>query len=733
MQGLSKQHEKELLTGSAISAAVVEQRGYRTVTDKDDLEELGFSSVQRVVPGLLVPMYAPSGQVAVHQFKPDKPRVSRDSGKPVKYETPRGSRVRMDVPPAAAAALPDPTVPLWITEGVKKADAAVSAGLCCIAFTGVDAWRRSDEAGVSGPLPDWDRVNLTGRTVYVAFDSDAMTKDSVEGARIALTVFLVGRGAQVWWVYLPQEKNAIDNTQKKTGLDDYLADGNDVEDLLALARRPRLPFIKVNGRGLRDLTDAAVAALALVNDPAAVFRRADALLEVVEGGISELRDRRLTYRLTQATDWLNVKQTRDGDEVRVPTDPPKKVVENVSVAWEQWPFPALDRVVSSPVFSKDGELRTEPGYHPASRTLYLPPEGLHVPPVPTAPTAEDVRKAAGHLKELLQDFRFVEDADRASALALLLQPFVREMIWGQTPIFSITAAVHGTGKTALAESLLLPSLGRVDSMPEPHGDDEMRKALTTVFRAGAPVVFFDNVDRFVSYPSLASALTKETWSDRLLGGNERLHAPITCTWLMTGNNPSYSGEMARRVVSIRLGKQPDDYTFALSLPRWAKQNRGDLIWAACVLVRAWVVAGKPPPPDAVPLLRSYGPWRRVLGGVLAFHKVRGFLDNLEAVQADANTEEGALAYLCDVVVNKEDKGDEPFTASEVLHYVQDDPDAGSEILRASKAGERSNDAIRLGAWMRKQRGRTVNGYRLDRLEERSSSGQLWRFTTVDEG
>ena len=41
---------------------------------------------------------------------------------------------KLDVPPGALPLLGDPSRPLIITEGVRKADAAVSAGLCCVAL-----------------------------------------------------------------------------------------------------------------------------------------------------------------------------------------------------------------------------------------------------------------------------------------------------------------------------------------------------------------------------------------------------------------------------------------------------------------------------------------------------------------------------------------------------------------------------------------------------------------------
>ena len=57
--------------------------------------------------------------------------------RPIKYEMPKDSGIRLDCPPMCQPQLADPRVPLWITEGQKKADALASRGLCAVALLGV--------------------------------------------------------------------------------------------------------------------------------------------------------------------------------------------------------------------------------------------------------------------------------------------------------------------------------------------------------------------------------------------------------------------------------------------------------------------------------------------------------------------------------------------------------------------------------------------------------------------
>lgn len=197
---LLPQH-RELLGASLIAPEVAAARGYRSVTEKVVLERYDFGRAQRQVPALLIPVWDVSGEVVLHQARPDEPRI-RD-GKAIKYETPAGSRMALDVPPMVRERLADPRVDLWVTEGARKADAAVSQGLCCIALLGVWNWRGTNEQGGLTALPDWEVIAIRARTVYLVFDSDVIVKREVHQALARLKKFLEHRGAVVRVVYLP--------------------------------------------------------------------------------------------------------------------------------------------------------------------------------------------------------------------------------------------------------------------------------------------------------------------------------------------------------------------------------------------------------------------------------------------------------------------------------------------------------------------------------------------------
>jgi len=223
-------HHERLLTASAIAPAVTEARGYRTVLEVSELRTLRFAKTCGA-PGLLIPIHGVDGLVRTHQYRPDHPRLD-SKGRPRKYEFPWQSRQVLDVPPAVRASLGDPSVALWITEGARKADAAVSVGIACISVSGVWNWRGTNDAGGRTVLPDWDHVALNGRAVCLCFDSDAATNPNVALALARFTGFLEFRGATVTPITLPSEHG------EKVGLDDYLA-GHGLDELLRLRTREK--------------------------------------------------------------------------------------------------------------------------------------------------------------------------------------------------------------------------------------------------------------------------------------------------------------------------------------------------------------------------------------------------------------------------------------------------------------------------------------------------------------
>jgi DNA polymerase-1 len=217
---LLEHHQERLETTSALSTDVVSRRGYFSVSSSDELKGRGFPrDIGRFLPAIAIPLFVlgplepgerlePTGLL----LRPDRLYTFKD-GRTAKYLAPNRQANGLDVHPIARDWLLDAEVPLVVTEGVIKGDAAVSVGFATVGLGGVDGgWRNG------APLPDWELIPLKGRQTLIAVDSDVTVKPSVRGALDRLVGYLQWRGATVEIVVLPPGPHG-----EKTGLDDFLA------------------------------------------------------------------------------------------------------------------------------------------------------------------------------------------------------------------------------------------------------------------------------------------------------------------------------------------------------------------------------------------------------------------------------------------------------------------------------------------------------------------------------
>ncbi|WP_162671016.1 DUF3854 domain-containing protein [Gemmata massiliana] len=192
-------------------------------------------------PCLCFPFLDPTGVPLGHvMVKPDHPRQKNE--KAIKYESPLGKPLRAYFPPGTRAALTDPSIPLLVTEGMKKALKADQDGFPCVGLAGVYGWCQKRTTGPDGRktgarelIPDLGAIAWRGRAVTIAFDSDLATNPDVARAERHLAEALTRAGAIVRVVRLPGAPNGA-----KVGLDDFLV-ANTPDELRALIYAARAP------------------------------------------------------------------------------------------------------------------------------------------------------------------------------------------------------------------------------------------------------------------------------------------------------------------------------------------------------------------------------------------------------------------------------------------------------------------------------------------------------------
>jgi Domain of unknown function (DUF3854) len=229
-------HLEQLTKGSGIAPEVIAARGYRSIHGPGSyslLKPYGFSRTQaQLNPGILLPVWSTDGASSpvLYVYRPDKPRDIKE--RLCKYEIPKDAGLRLDCPPRCRPMLGDPTIPLWLTEGQKKADALASHGGCVVDLLSVWAFKGKSAFGATTFLNDWDYIGLEGRDIRIVFDSDVMVNPWVRKALTRLTEHLQRKRGHITEVYLPQDGG------KKVGVDDYLL-AHTLQDLEGLIERPR--------------------------------------------------------------------------------------------------------------------------------------------------------------------------------------------------------------------------------------------------------------------------------------------------------------------------------------------------------------------------------------------------------------------------------------------------------------------------------------------------------------
>ncbi len=747
-----------LCEDSGISDAAIAARGYFTATDPADLLELGFAPSQcktAQIPGLVIPIFGPDGGNSLYQYRPDNSRVEIQRNRPmlpdgtrpnkvIKYETLQGAKLRIDCPPICRSKLADVSARLFVTEGIKKADALASRGECAIGLLGVWNWRDKQ-----GPLPDWEYVPLKGRLVYIAYDNDVSTKSSVYQAIVRLKRFLESRGAIVKIIYLPR------NDGEKLGIDDFLAQGHSIDELFNFSSelrtpdsasrlneavknstKPDLPGIVVSDRQLRDTMRESVEALAKRNHPAVLFVRTGRLVRLVhtERETPQIEDVPLPAMRVALSESANF--FTEGRDKLTATHPPRDVAEGI-LNMGEWPLPPLLGVATCPQVRPDGSLLTVPGYDAVTRVIYAPSPDLTIGTVPMTPTPEDVQLAVKAITTPFTQFPFVGDADRANFIGLLLTPFLRTAIRGPVPLAGISATAPGTGKSLLARSVIRLATGSDASFANwPEDDTELRKFTTTSLRAGGMFIALDNVSCVMRSDVLSQALTCEVWQDRLLGGNVQVEVPNRVIWIATGNNLEIAGDLVRRCYRITLDAdlpQPWERSgFAIrDLTRHLSSHRGVMITALLTLARAWY-ARRCPAGDVVPM-GSFEEWSRIIGGILQSAGIAGFLGNRAELYADSDAQEWEEFLSAWYTRYAKD----PQALSDVVKALVDEPAFAETLpgdlrdaLTAYKNGNaKLSPSKRLGKALGKSEGRLFGtnevAYKAKKYNDKHSKSSRW--------
>jgi hypothetical protein len=344
-----------------------------------------------------------------------------------------------------------------------------------------------------------------------------------------------------------------------------------------------------------------------------MFRRQGLLVRIIPGAIEPINAKQLRAEIDYTfRSYKHVKDsgTMDINFPLVPAENAAGAVHRLRNARE------ICGITSIPLFRGDGELIDKPGYDDVTKMLYQPAEGLKVH-VPEEPSRQALFEAATLIKYPISQFPFETEADRWNWIGCAFTPLLRYLAPGPYKMAVVEAHQPGSGKGFLTGMLRMVHGGVLrGSLPE--GEAEIKKTITTALLGAEGIIVFDNVKGTIKSPSIEALLTAETWSDRLLHKNVDATIPNDRLWMVTGNNAKFGGDMARRILKIRLdaGPSPEKRTgFQIDNPiKWMADHRGEYLSALMTVIRSWLYAGAQMPQATSS--DSYALWRQMVSGIL---------------------------------------------------------------------------------------------------------------------
>lgn len=219
-----------------------------------------------------------------------------------------------------------------------------------------------------------------------------------------------------------------------------------------------------------------------------------------------------------------------------------------------------------------------------------------------------------------------KERDYAIWLAALVTMFGRGCFHGRAPAFFIGANLPESGKSLLTRLITFAVHGsQAFYNLEQDGEEELRKYLLSVARAGGDYVNFENIDwggRELRLPMLDTFIESSEPEFRLMGGMKIERFKIDTIVLGSANNVTWSRDIQRRSLLCDLYNPlagvdrvlpPDAKMIDANFWR-DPQNRQMLLACCWSLVRSWDEAGRPKKPGRE--LGSFENWARFAPAVV---------------------------------------------------------------------------------------------------------------------
>jgi len=200
----------------------------------------------------------------------------------------------------------------------------------------------------------------------------------------------------------------------------------------------------------------------------------------------------------------------------VPVGAQDRVLKRI-VGVKHWKFAPIIGLIMCPTMRPDGSLLLTKGYDAATGFYAFWDDGLVLPPIPEQPTKDDAHAALQLLLELIAGFPFVNEVDKAVAIAAIMTPVLR-VAFDFAPMYLLRAHQSGTGKSFLQDVISAIVNGRRCPVIDVSDDKtEMQKQLGSLLLEGTTIIALDNLDHDLKSSLLCQIISQPAVQIRILG------------------------------------------------------------------------------------------------------------------------------------------------------------------------------------------------------------------------
>lgn len=437
----------------------------------------------------------------------------------------------------------------------------------------------------------------------------------------------------------------------------------------------------------------------------------------------------LLYELASSACFVTWRvNKKSGQAVSSPADAPRQIASMLLQNNRHWTVDRVTGVITTPTLREDGSLLAgTTAHYDATTQLYYVPD-IQLPSIPDQPTRDEALAALDVLTELLSEFPFVSELDRAVALSGILTVLIRGSI-PVAPMHLIRAHTAGTGKSYLIDLISTiatgqgcPAIGWTDS------EEENEKRLGAKIMSGVQIILLDNAEHDFGGAALCQVTERPRMSYRPLGRSEILEFDCRTSVFGNGNNVGFTADMTRRGVICRMDagvERPELREFQQKPLDRVLADRGRYVAAGLTVIRAYIMAGSP---AVYSQLGSYAAWSAMVRGPLLW---LGQPDPVASMEP-ARVEDFATIDIRELLGSGWLENDQWYKTKEIISVSQDAISDDFRKFLQRIAGDLGGvSAQRLGLWLRKHEGKPFGGQRL--VADRTGKEPRYRIQTMQEG